>query len=443
MVVIEWQRATPRPPTIRTIAVFGGEIRKVADFSLESSVGLGSGQMPHGAISLSRNSLPVDYSAKLVVKAARGESEGVPMFTGFVKSAGMADGQVTLEVATGLTLAESQLPYLKVDGVNPLEVVIAIVEEEAEVIRIEGEPPPSPVEVFSVECPVGGIASGAPMFVGRVRFSSGPENRALVELSKVTGMEAAALATCYVVASTLADAQARGLAHIDLALDRLLLTNLYAFGADPAGRPLDYSRDRWRSRPGRLDGVIVRSLIGTRSWVRGTKSAALEIRHGHDDFVNRWGFLSDHVPENIARAMAALRNASEEEEDTVQRNQALWNALEFYAANVEVAEILAPSDKKAANKAIRGLGLDKQKTDRLLGIIGSANSPPLLTRVFAQAEADGCVLNDDERSLILKLRQGRNDSSHGRLNMGPAKADLRRGVTSVARLLLQHWFRST
>jgi hypothetical protein len=406
-------------------------------------MGVSSDQMPHGEIALVRNSLPIDYSEKVFVKASRGQTEVGPLFTGYVQTAATQEGLMKLKVASGLTLGESQLPYLRVGGANPLEVVIAIVEEEGEVIRIEGEPPPTPVEVFSVQCPVGGIALGEPMLMGRVRFSSGEDNSAMIELSKVTGNRVSALATCYVVASTLAQAQARGLAQIDLALDRLLLTNLYGYSTDPAGRPLDYSRERWRSRPGRLDGVIVRSLQGPRAWVRGTRSVFHEVSHGQEDFANRWGSLSDQVPEDIARAMAALRRASDEGEDTVQRNQSIWNALEFYAANADVEDVLGSADKKAATRVINGLRLDRRKTDRLLSVIGNANNPPLMTRVFAQAEADGCLFDDDERELFVRLRRDRNDSSHGRLNMGPAKADLRRGVSLVARLLLHHWFRQT
>lgn len=399
--------------------------------------------MPHGVISLARNSLPIDYSVQVVVKAARGESEEGPLFTGFVKTAATEASQMTPEVASGLNLAESQLPYLRVAGANPLEIVIAIVEEGGETINIEGELPLAPVEVFSVECPIGGIASGDDMLVGRVRFSSASVNNALPELVKITGNEITALATCYVVATTLAEAQERGLAHIDLALDRLLLTDLYGYSADPAGRPLDYSRERWRSRPTRLDGVIVRSLQGPRSWVRGTRSMAQELKHEQGDFASRWGFLSDRVPEDVGQAMAALRRASDEQEGAVQRNQSIWNALEFFAANAKVEDILLGSDKKAINKAIRGLGFDKWKTDRLVNIIGRANNPPLMTKVFAQADADGCVLDDDEQALLWKLRQARNDSSHGKLNLGPSKEDLRRGASLVARLLLQHWFQGT
>lgn len=434
--MINWHRRVPPPPSLATAAVFGHQSRPVATGSLKFQVG----EMPRGALALWGSSPPVDYSAQVVVKVTMPGLPESTRFTGYVTEAHTEADQTMLTVAGGLALVEAKLPYLRISGVHPLEVVTALVEEEGQTLVVQGEPPPAPTEVFRVECPVSGIITDSPMTLGRIQFLPAGGTDAALELSAVVTQEISTLASCYVVANTLALAQSRGLAHIDLALDTLLLTSLYSYGADPNGLPLDYSRTRWLSRPTRLAGVLVRSLQSHRAWVRGTGPAPLDPKHAQADFGRRWPSLAHPAPENVALAMAALRRASDEQEHPVQRNQALWNALEFYAANTAVPEVLLAAERKTLKRAVKSLGLSGPKTQRVLDVLAGVNNPPLMTRIVTQAQHDGCALTGEERSLLKQLRTGRNDSSHGRSHGGPERDDLRSAISLAARLLLHHWF---
>lgn len=144
------------------------------------------------------------------------------------------------------------------------------------------------------------------------------------------------MASTVVAAETILEAEQRGLEHLVCSVDTLITTNAYSYGTDPRGVWLQYDRVRARTRPKRDDFVLVRGLLTGRSWLRGTGSHFGEPSHPLVGFMERWPIPAAELPpQNIRLAMASLRQAGDESEHPVQRNQALWNALEFYAANTE------------------------------------------------------------------------------------------------------------
>ncbi len=436
--MVEWHQRVPPPPALTMVAQVRGGTRPILSGTLAAKLN----DLPHSSVQLSASSPPFDYASDFAILLADGE-ETHPRFSGSVTEAHPAQGRLTIIAEGGLALAESRLGHLSISRVHPLEVVTALAEEEGQEVVVQGAKPPTPSEVFCVQCPISDITTDGALLVGRVRFSASDSDDAALLLSGLSAVAFQSVASCYVVASTLAEAQARGLAHIDVALDTLLLTNLYSFGATPDGHPLSYSRTRWRSRPARLDYVLVRGLSTGRSWLRaiGRMTGPLPVQQ--DDFDARWGLLVQPPPGRVQRGMAALRRASDPEESAAQRNQALWNALEFYAASTEVPRILDASELAEVKRAAATVGLAQNKLQRVNDVLAGVNNPPLMTRILASAERDGLPLNADDRSLLKRLRKGRNDTSHGRLLSGPEADDLRLGVSLTARLLLHAWYTET
>ena len=116
---------------------------------------------------------------------------------------------------------------------------------------------------------------------------------------------------------------------------------------------------------------------------------------------------------------------------------ALWEALEFYAAETTVPKMFSKQQRKDLIAAIP-VGFDAVQTARLTDAINSLNRPTTVEQLRIRMRQDGIQLTDDEQALLFRhLRDPRNDLAHGRaIQSPPTREQLDRGIGLVARMLV-------
>lgn len=116
--------------------------------------------------------------------------------------------------------------------------------------------------------------------------------------------------------------------------------------------------------------------------------------------------------------------------------EALWEAIEFYAAGTRVEKPFKPSELKRLRKSLpEWLSADQRQ--RFEGLIKNLNTPPLGVRLTRRLDEDGVPLSEHERELLFgTLRDARNDRTHGRVPNPPTRAEVHRGIGIVARMLV-------
>lgn len=433
----DWVRHIPSPPPKGLTLRIGGQSRKVWGGHGSSQVALA----PETSVYLDPRSAPVDYAAEAQVGHASDRSF-CPVFTGNVVRAQPSGDWLQMEAAGQRALAEAELPFLRATGVPASELLRTVVEERGGELRVEGVHEPSPEnDVFCVQAPIFGLESTAPIRLRSVWLeprSCAPDAWEEFEREFATGF--ASVASTYVVARTLVAAERRGLALIDSALDLITTTNLYSYAEMPDGRLCDYERAQTLARGHRPDVVLVRGISSRRCWLRETTPRTYGAKEDLAGFESRWGdAMQTPIPREILWAMGALRGAVDNSLASVQRNQVLWVALEFYASSSSVTKLVTKSSRKRARDAISNLGLPQDQSKRLIEQVNRCNEPGLMAKVVSQAQTDGAGLTEEERALLSKLRDLRNDSQHGRGGACVDPKDLTRGAALVARLLVFKW----
>jgi hypothetical protein len=128
--------------------------------------------------------------------------------------------------------------------------------------------------------------------------------------------------------------------------------------------------------------------------------------------------------------------------DSLQRTQALWEALEFYAAGV-APDLAFPKNKaKRARKSIPK-DLDPALHKRALGLLAKINDAPVMAKIREAARRDEAPLTAADLTLFTDIRVARNDMVHGREAQVPSSSDVDYAVTLVAQLLLYRLARSS
>jgi len=436
---MEW-RTLPEPPSSTFIASAGGQNRRIRGGTLEFKIEA----MPSGTVTLDLDAPPIDYSAEFAVSTQGRDGSEDRRFTGYVTSANVVESELRLEVKGGLLLAESRMPFTRTSGLDARELLLVLLQETGLPFRIDASLPDMQMDMFLVQSPLKNVELEEGIDVGRSRITPARlvDEETIKALNEAGSRSFSAMASTVVAAETILEAEQRGLEHLVCSVDTLITTNAYSYGTDPRGVWLQYDRVRARTRPKRDDFVLVRGLLTGRSWLRGTGSHFGEPSHPLVGFMERWPIPAAELPpQNIRLAMASLRQAGDESEHPVKRNQALWNALEFYAANTECEAVLCRSERKTLRRLVESGGFDEGKQLLILEVLSGVNTPPLMKRIVTQAERDGAALTDEERALFRRLRSERNGSSHGKHAVATV-SELARGVSVTARLLIYSWYAS-
>jgi hypothetical protein len=135
-------------------------------------------------------------------------------------------------------------------------------------------------------------------------------------------------------------------------------------------------------------------------------------------------------------ALGALRLAASERDPLVQV-QALWQAIESYAAGTKTeAKLFSKAELKKLRQALRG-DLTAAKKAALQRMMGRLNEEPLRARLRRRLKSDAVPITNAELKVLDDLREVRNAVAHGRDVEETIDRDaVNYGISIVARILV-------
>jgi len=385
-----------------------------------------------------RDSRPVDFLSPLsiaTIDGPLGATNERLVFTGIVEEA-TVDGDVLHVAGHGAhELAERTIGRLT-SSVSVPELVHLMARSAGlgdDRLNIEGIDD-LPQEVVQVVVPVDGVRLPTLSVGDDVHFTADARVRAA--FAGLGDDDAPVYAVTYVEATRLYDAEERGLAAISAAVDLLLATCAYGLSSRPGGAPLPFSRTRARARPTLRPTVHVQGVSSRRRWCRDRTSFTTAAGADVVALLASWPELARPASTAVADGLAALRRATDAVAGPVERVQALWNALEFYAAGARVHKLLPRPARQELLAAVAATSLTEEQKSRARHVLNELNTPPLLLRLKARVAQDGVPVTLAEMDLLVQLRRRRNDSAHGRSAAAVTAEQLDWAVSVAARLFL-------
>lgn len=394
---------------------------------------------------------PYDFTPMIQILTARNEqSEHIPIFTGHVLSAKPNGEFFTISAQGGRAMVESTVG-ITVHNAPAVDVLRLLTNQAGTPLNIRDAETLEqlPNEVFIVELPLMGVSVDRPAKVSGVEFLPFPSPEEDEPFAKATSTiieqwgQPTARARTYVTAKWMDDADRAGVARIEAVVDAMLATASFGHSHDPWGSPIFFDRNTLRSRPSVIPLVFTQGVVTNRRWLHQLGSTATVTALSIDRFSRTWSqILSSPPSPELSRALRSLRDAADTTRDVFDRCHAISSAFEFYTAKSAPPRIVSKRTLKEARKALAGLAADSNEIDRLLTVLGQANSAPLRAKITHQAAADGTPVSEVEWDLIAKLRSARNQAVHGRSEGStPSKEEVLWGVSITSRVLLYRWAR--
>ena len=377
-----------------------------------------------------------------------------PLFTGFITEAALDDQTWALKLRTpSLEISEQRSDGLIIGpGVPVAEQIrsllsVAGVPDDRMSIHGLSLPLPNPFEVVA---PIEYLRNEVPIPIGDVTFVSELTGSMAVDDLHATGndgLDNAPLLDRYRVAeswahvivqsSSLDEAEALGLDHIDTALGQLMLVSRFSYSVDPTGIPRPFVRkESILGKVARRPIVHVRALRTPHRWLRGLdtkiESSAIDAQ--------LLGLLS-HVPTpsdpKLRYALRTLRRVLSTK-DPYDRISAIWQTVELYVSSngrqrppkLFTSDVLRSAFRRATG------GLTGEQTARLNEIKQMANEPPLLVRFEHSIAGDSVPYETFELDALKRTRKLRNDLEHGKVLSAIQAADIQMSVSLLIRVLV-------
>ncbi|MET3467037.1 hypothetical protein [Microbacterium sp. 1262] len=231
----------------------------------------------------------------------------------------------------------------------------------------------------------------------------------------------------------MSDAEEEGVAVIRRALDWLLvlMRNGASVGSD--GTPASFRRDDVRGFLRQSSVAIVTGMQSGRSWARDLRNPVRAGEAQLDKTIQ--AAPSAPADERSSQSFAAFRRAADEQLPIAIRVSAIWEALEYYAADVRRQPSFQKHELRALRKrAVDGLTDDQSR--RVEFAIAQLNSSSLQERIWHQASLDGVRVSSGDRNVIARTRGYRNALVHGGDVEDLTRGDVNYAVSVVSRLLL-------
>lgn len=422
-------------------AVIGGTSKEGLDMLPEASIRLNVDLL---------GSEPIDYWATITDTIEQlGDSR--EMFRGAVQRAKVSEQIIDLECEGATALTEHTTGGMVAAGISQIELITALMEQagmEGEFVLSEVPEEPT-TELFEVWVPLDGLVVAEPVDVGGI--SVVPSDDGIkrlggldVDLAGETGESLGAefeKATSYARA-TLSTAMPNraedaGLAKIDLALSWIATRGRYGAALLPDGEPQSFDRQAGRLTAKRGPVVLVYGTETGRQWLRWPEGT-LDAAERHLDPGS--SFLQPELPDEIAvddrLALRALRLAATERDPLIQV-QALWQAIESYAAGTKSAgKVFTKPELRRLKEAIPG-EFDQAQREAVERMIGRLNQEPLRSRLKQRLKSDAVPITERELEVLDDLREARNDVTHGRDVKTPLDRNaIDYGISIVARILV-------
>jgi len=393
-------------------------------------------------------STPLDYWGPVHYGLAQGGYEW-ELFAGAVQSVSVHEDRVVLEcegaanltergsggtVASGLTEAELMRSLLLVAGLS------------ADALTLEAPAPEQRREEFEVLLPIRGLSVNEPVTLGGVEIV--PINCGKAALDgleregqtarrlRVAFADAGSYGRAFVTDATLPGAEEAGVSTIEAAVAWLVTRGRYGFARLPDRCVQPFARQESLRAPQTGSVVLVRGTATGRRWLRSRQIGDEPITRALEPGAPLLQPpLAADLPAEERHALLALRRATSE---AILESQleALWEAIEFYAARTRVKKLFKRAELKQLRESPpEWLNADQRR--RFADVIKDLNSAPLSVRVALQLAQDGVPLTEQERDLLFRtLRHARNRPTHGKVPDPPTRAEIHRGISIVARMLV-------
>ena len=394
-------------------------------------------------------SAPVDYWAPVSIDARQGPY-GRRLFSGATQEA-RVESNINLDCEGAVDLSEHNLAGMVAANVEPSEVVRSLVRQVGlpdDVLVLTTEEKAQQEEVFEVFVPVRGIVVQAPVSIGPITivptetcdpilaefdFRQEPTGEKLDAAFR----DATAYGLAHARARSLDAAEDIGYEQIQTTMAWLIVRERNGFLRLPDGTAQDFSRHHALRAPESGPVVLVSGTETGRKWLRWPLGGADPVTR---DLSADSRLLNPPLPADLSpaerRSLLALRRAVSEVSIEPQL-QALWEALESYAAGVKGPKLFSKTQTDELRAAMPDW-MDDDQRDKFGKAIDDLNQPPLGIRLGWRTERDAVPLAAHERELVFEtLRAARNDVAHGREIKDPLRREDRLlGISVVARIIL-------
>jgi len=347
-------------------------------------------------------SAPLDYWGPVSYRVAQNGYEE-ELFAGAVQAADVQGDRIVLECEGATDLTERATGGTLAAGLVEAELVRSLLLVAGLPVNALtlGEPRlgHDEEEVFEVLLPIHGIRVDEPVELGGVEIVPMPFGAAALDGFEREGDVASRLRAAFTDADsygrahatdmTLPGAEEAGVSAVETIVAWLVTRHRYGFARLPDGRIQPFTRQQSLRVPKTGTVVLVRGMATGRRWMR--------FRHVEEVPITRTlapgtALLDPPLPPDLLpeerHALLALRRATSEAILESQM-EALWEAIEFYAAGTRVEKPFKPSELKRLRKSLpEWLSADQRQ--RFEGLIKNLNTPPLGVRLTStESHAEG------------------------------------------------------
>lgn len=381
---------------------------------------------------------PVDYFGLVQIAP----TTGTPGFTGNVVGATPKTDGLELECQVHPSLTETLVGGLESVNCDSRELIYLMTRTgglSEEQINIGGLDDLL-LEAIEVLIPLSGLTVTTPVRLGALSLLDPSETAALLEpFSQSEMREVIEGAQCHAlyrgVNRRMLVVEQDALHAVDVLLAWAATRARYGLAYLPDGQPQRFRRAKALSQPKREDVVLSRGLDSGRTWLRGLSLQGPDEQIGLTPSDGDWAApVPDALNAAQQLALAALRRATLLE-NAVERVQALWEAIEFYVADVRPARRFSDAEARRVRKKVPS-DIDPELRQRVMDLLAKINDAPLMAKLREAAHRNGVPLTETEMELLARIRRVRNDTAHGRAAEVPPTEDLEYAVSVVARLLL-------
>ena len=411
----------------------------------------GINQLPTAKLELDLRllgSTPLDYWGSVHYLLAQGGYQR-ELFAGAVQSVSVHEDRVVLECEGAANLTERGSSGTVASGLTQAELIrslLLVTGVSADAISLEAPAPEQPQEKFEVLLPIRGVSVKEPLALGGVEIVPIGYTRAALDGLEREGevpsrlraafADAESYGRAFVTDTTLPVAEEAGVSTIEAAVAWLITRGRYGFARLPDGHVHPFARQESLRTPQTGSVVLVLGTATGRRWLRSRHIEAEPITRALEQGAPLLNpALPADLPAEERHALLALRRATS---DAILESQleALWEAIEFYAAGTKVQKLFKPAElKRLRDSPPEWLNADQRW--RFADVIKDLNSAPLTVRVALRLEQDGVPLTEQERDLLFQtLRHARNRPTHGKVPDPPTRAEIHRGISIVARMLV-------
>lgn len=397
-------------------------------------------------------SVPIDYWSPVTYVLEQGPMRQQRL-RGSVQKAKQAGAKLVVDVEDAVELSEHTAHGMLVEGMSPEEVITSLIRQSglpSETIRMEHPPESGEQEVFEVFAGLRGISANEEIPVGDCSLA-----RREVGLDAVTGftlgedeaggarlIEEFRHADSYLRArietNEIDFAEDEGLARARTSVAWLVVRGRFGEASLPNGEVQRFERELSMRVAEMGPVVLVRGISSGRRWLRWPSGRG---EPAHQAIERGSLSLTPPLPADVGgstrQGLLALERAVRET-DPLAQVQALWQGIEAYVAGTKARKRLFSSTQLDSIRKSLSDDWTPREMKKLNWALGMLNEPSAREMLRWRLRRDDVRITDEELTVLMNLREVRNDIVHGRPVKEPPRAEaINQSIGLVARMLVQ------